>query len=108
MLVLIPVLVGAGLPTAVLIAVTGSKRRRLQDDDDGPRDSDGGSGRRSDGPRPNRPHGDQPQPSDSPEWWPQFERDFAAYVGASQRRHEAPSHNATAGVTLAGLKPAPA
>lgn len=83
MIVLATIVVGAALFIAgVLIAALTLQRHRIQDDDDGPRDSDGGSGRRIDGPRPHRPTGDQPQPPE-PEWWPQFERDFAAYVAAS-------------------------
>ena len=42
------------------------------DDDDG-RDGGGGSGRRDRTP-PNRP------PDTEPEWWPEFERQFAAYA----------------------------
>jgi hypothetical protein len=49
-------------------------RRSDVDGDEG--DDDGGGGLRID-PTPPRP---VPSPDSEPEWWPQFERDFAAHV----------------------------
>ena len=46
--------------------------RHSQQDDDGDSGSGGGGGPR----RPTPP----PRPGDDPVWWPEFERQFAAYV----------------------------
>jgi hypothetical protein len=51
---------------------------------DGPDDSggDGGSG----GPPPEPP----PPPPDGPTWWPEFEREFAAYVAGKDENEKCP------------------
>jgi hypothetical protein len=55
------------------LAARSLRRRRLGDDsDDGDGFGGGGGGRRPT--PPNRP------PDADPEWWPEFEREFATYV----------------------------
>lgn len=50
-----------------------------------PDDSDGGGG--SGGPPPEPPP-PEPPPSDGPSWWPEFEREFAAYVAGEAENVE--------------------
>ena len=54
------------------IAFLARHPRPSGEDDDGDSGSGGGGGRR----RPGRP----PRPGGDPVWWPEFERQFAAYV----------------------------
>jgi hypothetical protein len=49
---------------------------------DGPEDSGGHGG--SGGPRP------EPPPPDGPTWWPEFEREFAAYVAGKDENEKRP------------------
>lgn len=70
--------VSIAAPLVVMWRVLGPPSESGQD----PGESDGGSG--DDGPGPAGDGGDEPA---SPPWWPEFERELAAYV---DRRH-APS-----------------
>jgi hypothetical protein len=75
---------GNGGPTAAIallmlvafgglaIGLLARRARPSQEDDHGDSGSDGGGGPR----RPTPP----PQPGGDPVWWPEFERQFAAYV----------------------------
>jgi hypothetical protein len=61
------------------MAVCVNSREEPEPDEDAG-DGPGGNGGGWDGP-PRRPG-----PSSGPDWWPKFERDFRAYVGARQQR----------------------
>lgn len=63
--------VGAGISVMVYLA-----RHLDEPDDDDDRDNGGGGGRRPDPPGP--------RSSPEPDWWPEFERQFASYL---QSRH---------------------
>jgi hypothetical protein len=75
----------AAIALLVLIAFGGlaicllaRRPRPSQEDDDGDSGSGGGGGRR----RPTPP----PQPGGDPVWWPEFEREFAAYVRSRSQK----------------------
>ena len=72
--------------TGFVIACIGRPHGRRGGDADADSGSGGGGGsRRPDGPRP---------PGGDPQWWPEFERQFAAHVELIQQLEAQPAGNA--------------
>jgi hypothetical protein len=89
----VAIIIGAAIATAGGIWLVARLWPRSDADDnrsneDGP--GDGGPG----GWGPRGPESDRPTPGgNEPEWWPQFEREFAAY--SERRRHHVPVRSPT-------------
>jgi hypothetical protein len=78
-----PALLAMALACLVVAFALGAGTRNGDDDHQGPSDSDDGGTKplTPDRPPPGPPAGEQP------EWWPQFEREFAAYATRFDVRH---------------------
>src|SRR5690242_17412441 len=77
------IVVLVGFASIVLwLTVASFRHRRLGGDD--PSDGDG---RRGGGPEPN-PNPPDRSPDSGPVWWPEFERQFAAYVDSRRTKRQ--------------------
>ena len=86
-------LVVSVLPLAMVLFLVGMSLRAAGDgphvSDGGHEDGGGGLSCGGDSHRPHEPGGGSPRPpgpDEEPEWWPQFEREFAQYVSRQTER----------------------